>query len=416
MPGVASPVSSVRSYVVVWLVLVFAWTANFTIRTGFASLLPPIMRELDLSYTRAGVLAAGFFYAYALLQVPAGVLGDRFGRRRVLVTGLVLGAVACAVTGVAASFAALLVARVLTGASQASLFSNDRAIIVSVTPAEKIALGQGISFSGPGLGLVLGLALGGVLGDRVSWRVVFFLFALGPLAAALLVRRFVPPSPGVSATGAARARVRAVLGRPDLWMIGAASACAIYVQFVLATWAPMFFIEAGVGDLARAGAYAATQGVAAVGGLIVGGWVADAVRRHGVGGKLIMAASLAALTLTMIVMSRVLAHHASPLALGVTLVLAAFFVWSTWGPVYALIGELSPGAMLGTAFGFSNTISFVGAMVGPTVTGWARDATGSFSAGCAIAAAVAAAGALIAVALRPRRPAVLPHARAGAHV
>jgi predicted MFS family arabinose efflux permease len=394
-----------RPYLLVWLLLVFAWTANFTIRVGFSALLPPIMSELELSYTRAGVLAAGFFYAYALLQLPAGVSGDRFGRRRVLLIGLVAGAAACALTGLAGSFAALLLARLLTGASQASLFSNDRAIIAAVTPPEKIALGQAISFSGPGLGLVLGLALGGVLGDRLPWRAVFFLFALGPLAAALLVGRFVPIPPPPSRSGSVFARVRSVLAQRELWVLGAASACAIYGQFTLATWAPLLFVEAGVRDLGHAGAYAGTQGIAAIAGLIAGGWVADRVHRRGVERRVVMAGSLFALTASMLAMAQALARHASPLTLGLTLVLASFFVWSTWGPAYALIGELRPGPDLGTAFGFCNTLGFVGAMIAPTLTGYTRDATGSFSSGCGLAAAVAAVGAVLALAVRRRLPA-----------
>jgi MFS family permease len=51
---------------------------------GFSALLPSIMQDLALSYTQAGVLASGFFGAYAAMQLPAGLLGDRFGRRRVL--------------------------------------------------------------------------------------------------------------------------------------------------------------------------------------------------------------------------------------------------------------------------------------------------------------------------------------------
>src|SRR5215470_19827505 len=104
MPAAGSPlVATTYPYVVVWLLLVFAWMTNFTIRVGFSALLPPLMRDLDLSYTGAGMLASAYFYAYALLQLPAGVLGDRFGRRRVLLIGLVAGAVACAVTGVVGS-------------------------------------------------------------------------------------------------------------------------------------------------------------------------------------------------------------------------------------------------------------------------------------------------------------------------
>src|SRR5678815_719017 len=72
MPAAVPSAPSSRAYVVVWLVLVFAWTTNFTIRIAFAALLPFVMRDLALSYTRAGVLAAAFFYAYGVCQLPAG--------------------------------------------------------------------------------------------------------------------------------------------------------------------------------------------------------------------------------------------------------------------------------------------------------------------------------------------------------
>ena len=98
----ASPIMRAPpSYVTVWLLLVLAWAANFTIRIGFSALLPLIIADLGLSYTLAGVLAGAFFWAYMAMQIPAGLLGDRFGRRRVLLLGLVGGACACALTGMA---------------------------------------------------------------------------------------------------------------------------------------------------------------------------------------------------------------------------------------------------------------------------------------------------------------------------
>src|SRR5215510_7584909 len=99
------------SYVVVWILLIFAWAANFVIRVGFSALLPSIIDELGLSYTRAGLLASAFFYAYVHMQIPAGLLGDRFGRRRILLSGLLGGALAAGLTGLAGSFAALFLAR-----------------------------------------------------------------------------------------------------------------------------------------------------------------------------------------------------------------------------------------------------------------------------------------------------------------
>src|SRR5688572_17778556 len=205
-------------YVTVWLLLVLAWATNFIIRIGFSALLPPIMAELGLSYTRAGMLASAFFWAYAAMQLPAGLLGDRFGRRRVLLIGLVGGACAAVLTGAADSFAMLLVARVLTGACQGCLFSNDRAIIVAVTPRDKIGLGQGVSFSGPGIGLTLGMLLGGVLGEWLSWRTTFWLFALGPIVAALCIVRWVPAPRTAVHTTHAGTRLRTVLANAPLWL------------------------------------------------------------------------------------------------------------------------------------------------------------------------------------------------------
>src|SRR2546429_3926075 len=205
-----------HSYVVVWILLICAWAANFVIRIGFSALLPSIIDELQLSYTRAGLLASAFFYAYVLMQIPSGLLGDRFGRRRILLLGLLGGALAAELTGLAGSFTTLFLARALTGAFQGSLFSNDRAIIATVTPPDRIGLGQGVSFSGPGLGLTFGLVIGGVLVEILPWRTVMMLFGLGPIAAALLIVRYVPaPAPPV-ARGPAAQRLRSLFsnGRP----------------------------------------------------------------------------------------------------------------------------------------------------------------------------------------------------------
>jgi cyanate permease len=60
-----------------------------------------------------------------------------------------------------------------------------------------------------------------------------------------------------------------------------------------------------------------------------------------------------------------------------------------------------PAARLGTAFGFMNTICFIGALVGPVFTGLIKDATGSFVWACYVAAFAAGLAAMLALALRP---------------
>ena len=396
-------------YVLVWLLLIFAWAANFVIRIGFSALLPSIMSELSLSYTRAGLLASAFFYAYVIMQIPSGLLGDRYGRRRILLLGLLGGALSAGLTGLAGSFAALFTARALTGAFQGSLFSNDRAIIATVTPPDRIGLGQGVSFAGPGLGLTAGLVIGGLLVEILPWRTVMMLFGLGPIAAALLIARFVPsPAPSLAQEPLGR-RLGGLFANGPLWLLALASQCAIANQFILATWAPLFFQEAGVTDVGRAGIYAALQGIAASLGMIVGGFTHDRLARRGFESKTVIVAGLAALALSMLAMAAVITQRSVP-ALAVLVFLAAFFCWSIWGAVYTLLGRMVRAEDLGAAFGWSNSISFLGAIVGPIATGWARDFTGSFSAGCLLGAVLAVAGVALVSGVRASRQPVLARA------
>jgi len=398
------------SYVIVWILLILAWAANFVIRIGFSALLPSIIDELSLSYTRAGLLASAFFYAYVLMQIPSGLLGDRFGRRRILLIGLVGGALAAGLTGLAGSFVTLFLARALTGAFQGSLFSNDRAIIATVTPPERIGLGQGVSFSGPGLGLTFGLVIGGLLVEFLPWRTVMMLFGLGPLAAAVLIARYVPaPAPSAARTAVGQ-RLRSLFTNGPLWVLALVSLCAIGNQFILATWSPLFFGEVGVTDVARAGSYAALQGIAASLGMVASGWAHDYLLERGYSSKTVIVAGLAGVTLSMFAMAVVIAQRSIP-ALAAVLFVAAFFCWSIWGAVYALLARLVRPEELGTAFGFSNSISFVGAIVGPTATGWVRDLTGSFSAGCLLAAALALIGVALALAVPVPAAALTPPLR-----
>jgi len=385
--------------VVVWILLIFAWAANFVIRIGFSALLPSIIQELQLSYTKAGLLASAFFYAYVLMQIPAGLLGDRFGRRRVLVLGLLGGALAAGLTGLAGSLVTLFLARALTGAFQGSLFSNDRAIIATVTPPDRIGLGQGVSFSGPGFGLTFGLVIGGLLVEILPWRTVMMLFALGPIIAAMLIALYVPAPPPAMTQVPVRQRLRSLVSNGPLRVLALVSMCAIGDQFILATWAPLFFTEVGVSDVSRAGTLAALQGVAASLGMIVSGWAHDRLVERGYASKAVIVAGLGGLVVSMLAMAAIIVVRSIP-GLAVILFVAAFFCWSIWGAVYTLLARMVRPDELGTAFGFSNSISFVGAIVGPIATGWVRDLTGSFAGGCVLAAILALAGAALTIALR----------------
>jgi MFS-type transporter involved in bile tolerance (Atg22 family) len=97
-----------------------------------------------------------------------------------------------------------------------------------------------------------------------------------------------------------------------------------------------------------------------------------------------------------------LVHVRGPAWLLIAFMLAAsFFFWCAWGPAYAIFGELFPSSVLGKAFGLYNSTCFLGAIVGPVLTGYIRDITGSFAASLFAAGVLCLLSGMTAMALGP---------------
>jgi predicted MFS family arabinose efflux permease len=409
-PGRILAVVPWQPYHRVWTLLVVGWICNYIVRMAFSPLLEPIMAEFGLSHAQGGFVFSIFFYGYVSTQIPGGLLGDRFGRKRVLVGGILVVALAAALTGLAPGLVALGLARLLTGLAQGVYMANDRPIIATVTPPERLAAGQGISLSGLGLGSALGVIAGGALGALMPWRAVFLALVALPLLSAALIARYVP-EPGRPAPGGPRAegwgRGR-VWRHRDLWLLGLAGISLNWTQWVIGTWGPAIFGESGVRDLARAALYASLLGAAAVPGLFAMGRLSDRLLRRGVPRKVVMAGGILAMAVLTLALGAAVAARAPAWLLAVLVFATSFFVWGAWPAAFALVSELFPAPVMGLAFGLFNAICFVASPLAPYVTGWIRDWTGSFAGGCYFAALLALLAVPVTLAIRaePRR---LPH-------
>jgi MFS family permease len=400
-----------QPYHTVWALLVFGWIGNYVVRMAFAPLLDPVMAEFGLSHAGAGFLFSIFFYGYMTMQIPAGFLGDRFGRKRVLVAGILLVAGATLLHGLAPTLVVLALARLLSGLAQGLYFANDRPIIAAATPPDRLALGQGVSFSGLGLGNTLGIVIGGALGEVLPWRTVFLVLAGLPVLSAILIARFVP-DPAAAAAGAGAVApdegAASVFRSRDLWLLGLTGMCPVWTQFLIGTWGPAFFTELGVRELSRSALYASLLGVAAPPGLLAMGWLSDALLRRGIARKGVLVLALVALALVVAAMGLTVQWRGPAGLLAVLVFVAAFFLWGAWAPVYASIAELFPQRTMGIAYGIVNAVSFVSAVFTPYVNGWIKDMTGSFAWACYGASLIALAGVPLALAVRPARRVTVP--------
>jgi predicted MFS family arabinose efflux permease len=396
-----------QAYHRVWTVLVVGWICNNIVRMAFSPLLDPIMQEFGLTHAQGGFIFSIFFYGYVSTQVPGGLLGDRFGRKPVLIGGSLVVALATALTGFATSLVALGLARLMLGLAQGVNMPNDRPIIASVTPPERLAAGQGISLSGLGLGSALGVIAGGVLGQLMPWRTVFLVLMALPLLSAALIARHVPePGRGALAGPGGDAPSHGdVLHHRDLWLLGLAGIALNWTQWVIGTWGPAIFGESGVRNLARSALYASLLGLAAFPGLFVMGRLSDRLLRRGIPRTRVMAGAILAMAVLTFALGAAVGSRAPAWVLAVLVFATSFFVWGAWPAAFATMSGLFPPRVMGLAFGLFNAICFVASPLAPYVTGWIRDWTGSFAGGCYFAGLLGLLAVPVTLAIRtePRR-------------
>ena len=427
-------------YHTVWAVLIFAWMTSYLVRMGLSPILVPIMHEFNLSFAQAGLLATAFFYAYTFMQLPAGVLGDWIGKKRILAFAPLWWGMMSLATGLAPTFGTIFLARFLTGVGQGTYFGNDRPVIAAYTPPEKMGFGQGVSFTGLGLGMAIGVSVAGLIADRWGWRMVFLLFAIPSMAAGVLVWRKIQeparhgeirlpvwmwllllPFPPALLGGLAvdwgwlrwfslvfpvaflvcLVRQHPALRSADLWFTYLAGMAPIYCLWVVGIWAPAMFLEIGVTQLGRSSLLSSLLGVSAIPGLLASGILSDHLARRGKGRKSFAALILLAMALTMLLMGVAVATASHPLILALLVFAAGCCIWGVWAPVFALLTDITPVALRGTSFGLNNTIDFIGSLGAPMATGWIKDASGSFAGACYLAAAIGLVGALLLFFVRP---------------
>jgi EmrB/QacA subfamily drug resistance transporter len=131
--------------------------------------------EFHASATAVGWIVTGYILAAAVLSVPFGRLADRTGRKRVLVTGILIFAFCSGGAALAESMTMLLLFRVLQGVGAAMIFSTNMAVLISAFSPEKRGKVLGYSIASTYIGLSAGPVVGGFLNHYFGWRSIFIL-------------------------------------------------------------------------------------------------------------------------------------------------------------------------------------------------------------------------------------------------
>ncbi|MGY2324010.1 MFS transporter [Pseudomonas azotoformans] len=151
--------------------------------------LPSLAQAFDASFHAVQWVVLAYLLAITAVIVSAGRLGDRFGRRRLLLAGLLLFSVACGLCGIAPSLAWLVTARVLQGLGAAVMMAMALGMVGDTVTQERTGRVMGLLGTMSAVGTAMGPSVGGVLLSVWGWRAIFLIgMPLGGVAAALAYR------------------------------------------------------------------------------------------------------------------------------------------------------------------------------------------------------------------------------------
>jgi EmrB/QacA subfamily drug resistance transporter len=156
--------------------------------------LPEVARHTGASQTQLSWIVEGYALTFAALLLPAGHLGDRLGRRRVLLGGLGVIILAAGSGALVTSPTALIAVRVVMGMAAALIMPATLSTITATFPPAERVRGVAIWAGLAGGSGVLGLFASGLLLEWFSWQSIFWLTVVMALAAMLLTARQVPES------------------------------------------------------------------------------------------------------------------------------------------------------------------------------------------------------------------------------
>jgi MFS family permease len=195
--------------------------------------LPALSRAFGASFQAVRWVVLAYLLTLTVFTAIAGRLGDRAGRRRLLLAGLATFTAASLACGVAPGLAALLAARAAQGLGAAAMMSLAVALVGDIVPPERTGRAMGLLGTTSAIGTTLGPSLGGVLTARFGWEAIFLVNVPIGLAALLLVSRGIPADRPVPRTMDRDAIVGVSLLRVPA--IGASLLASVLVAAVMMT-------------------------------------------------------------------------------------------------------------------------------------------------------------------------------------
>ncbi|MBZ5534328.1 MAG: MFS transporter [Acidobacteriia bacterium] len=380
-------------------------TASYLCRVNISVTGALLMNEFSLSQIQMGRIFSAFLLGYALMQIPGGVLADRWGAPRVLAGSAlwwVVGTVLLSAAGwgpfrgsAAGVLTALLVLRFVIGVGEAPTFPAAALGVSRWIPTENQGRANGIVIAAIGLGSALAPPVLTAIMVRWGWRLALLVSALPAMVVAVAWRRLrnseLPNLP--LSLHKSTDQPLASLRSASFILLTLSYTLQGYVGYIFVFWFYLYLVQVRHFDLLRSAALSSLPWILSILSIPIGGMISDRL----VAGPLGLRWGRRAIPLFGLTFAGVFltlgARTGNPYLAAVSLAFATALVLSVEGPFWATMMEIA-GRRSGAAGGVMNMGSNIGGLISPALTPILANRMGWENA-LYVAAALSVVGALL---------------------
>jgi ACS family D-galactonate transporter-like MFS transporter len=368
---------------------------NYMDRSNISVAAPMITKEFNLSTIQLGYIFSAFGWTYALLQIPGGILTDRFGPRIIYTCSLVLWSIVTVAQGFAKGFLSLFGLRMAIGVFEAPSYPTNNRIVTSWFPDNERASAIGIYTSGQFIGLAFlapvltGLEqyagwkglfiITGIVG--IIWGITWYFFYRDPAEhprANEAELNFIEDGGGLINREFALKKnkppqfkwndLKEVFIHKKLWGIYLGQFAVGSTLWFFLTWFPTYLVKYRHIDFIQSGFLSSLPFLSAFVGILLAGFSSDYMIKKGVSANVARKAPIViGLLLSMSIIG---ANYVSSPALIILFMCIAFFGNGFASITWVFVSILAPKHLVGLTGGVFNFIGGLAGIIVPATIGY----------------------------------------------
>ncbi|MGH9358886.1 MAG: MFS transporter [Terriglobia bacterium] len=393
----------------VCFLLFLTWLISYIDRSLMPMALPFIGKEFHLSPTVMGLVAGVFFIGYGSMQIPGGMIADRFGPRKIITLGVFFWSVFSILTGAASSLTNLLWVRISFGLGEGIHPPAAFKALSAWFNSSEIGRANGFVMSSNTLGPMIAPIVFAAVIERFGWRDAFYLASLPGFLVALAVYWYLRDKPAEH-PGISKEELTEIGGKnleqstisytellkcKALWQLFFVYMTWDVTWWGFQTWLPSYLIRARGFTLLKTGAVTALPFAAGFVGLLVAAYISDRSGKR----KTVLVSVLLGNTVFLVLTATATSATMAVIFLTAT----GFFLPAIQGPFWSLPMDMFPSRIMGYTSGFINTGGQIAGVGSPIIIGVLIQLTHHYHAGFIFMAISAGVSALLVATLKGPR-------------